>query len=277
MRESARRARARRPDPLRRGARAARHRRRDPLRRGHARGALPRPQRRRALRPRPDRADRAARAHRRAGDARPLSGRRSRPATGSSTGSEDGEITEFLEKPEPDQIDTDEINAGAYVLERSVLDLIPPDRAVSIEREVFPQLVGDGPLRAPARGLLDRHRHARALPGGELGHPRGPGRDRDRRASTTDGVLVGGGRRGRSLRASSGPPALVGAGSRDRRRRRRSSARARARPGCDRRGRDVEGSCCSAIAVGERRDGRAARSSARRASRWSAAAPSAAR
>jgi mannose-1-phosphate guanylyltransferase len=56
--------------------------------------------------------------------------------------SEDGEITEFLEKPEPDQIDTDEINAGAYVLERSVLELIPPDREVSIEREVFPRLVG---------------------------------------------------------------------------------------------------------------------------------------
>jgi mannose-1-phosphate guanylyltransferase len=54
-----------------------------------------------------------------------------------------GEITEFLEKPEPEQIDTDEINAGAYLLERSVLDLIPPDRAVSIEREVFPRLIGE--------------------------------------------------------------------------------------------------------------------------------------
>jgi mannose-1-phosphate guanylyltransferase len=57
---------------------------------------------------------------------------------------EDGEITEFLEKPEPDQIDTDEINAGAYLLERSVLDEIPPDQAVSIEREVFPKLIGNG-------------------------------------------------------------------------------------------------------------------------------------
>jgi mannose-1-phosphate guanylyltransferase len=57
---------------------------------------------------------------------------------------EDGEITEFVEKPEPDQIDTDEINAGAYLLERSVLDHIPPERAVSIEREVFPRLVGEG-------------------------------------------------------------------------------------------------------------------------------------
>src|SRR5918995_443680 len=57
---------------------------------------------------------------------------------------DDGEITEFLEKPDPAQIDTDEINAGAYVLERSVLDLIPPGREVSIERETFQRLVGDG-------------------------------------------------------------------------------------------------------------------------------------
>jgi mannose-1-phosphate guanylyltransferase len=54
------------------------------------------------------------------------------------------EVLGFLEKPEPDQIDTDEISAGAYVLERRVLDLIPPGRAVSIEREVFPRLVGQG-------------------------------------------------------------------------------------------------------------------------------------
>jgi mannose-1-phosphate guanylyltransferase len=57
---------------------------------------------------------------------------------------DDGEITEFLEKPSPEQIDTDEINAGAYLLERSVLERIPPERAVSIEREVFPELIGDG-------------------------------------------------------------------------------------------------------------------------------------
>ena len=57
---------------------------------------------------------------------------------------DDGAITEFLEKPDPSEIDTDEINAGAYFLERSVLDLIPPDVAVSIEREVFPRLVGEG-------------------------------------------------------------------------------------------------------------------------------------
>jgi mannose-1-phosphate guanylyltransferase len=57
---------------------------------------------------------------------------------------EDGVVLGFLEKPEPDQIDTDEISAGAYVVESSVLELIPPRRAVSIEREVFPRLVGHG-------------------------------------------------------------------------------------------------------------------------------------
>ena len=56
----------------------------------------------------------------------------------------DGEITEFIEKPGPGEIDTDEVNAGAYVLEKSVLDLIPDGEEVSIEREVFPKLVGDG-------------------------------------------------------------------------------------------------------------------------------------
>ncbi|MGE4426598.1 MAG: sugar phosphate nucleotidyltransferase [Solirubrobacteraceae bacterium] len=56
----------------------------------------------------------------------------------------DSTVKGFLEKPEPDQIDTDLISAGAYVLERSVLDLIPQGRMVSIEREVWPRLVGDG-------------------------------------------------------------------------------------------------------------------------------------
>jgi mannose-1-phosphate guanylyltransferase len=53
-----------------------------------------------------------------------------------------GQVTEFVEKT--GEAVPGEINAGAYFLERSVLDLIPPDREVSIEREVFPPLVGDG-------------------------------------------------------------------------------------------------------------------------------------
>jgi mannose-1-phosphate guanylyltransferase len=56
----------------------------------------------------------------------------------------DGQVRGFLEKPAADQIDTDLISAGAYVLERSVVDLIEPDRFVSIEREIWPALVGAG-------------------------------------------------------------------------------------------------------------------------------------
>jgi mannose-1-phosphate guanylyltransferase len=62
-----------------------------------------------------------------------------------------GRVLGFLEKPEPAQIDTNLINAGAYVLEAGVLDLIEDGQAVSIERETFPSLVGSG-LFALAQG-----------------------------------------------------------------------------------------------------------------------------
>ena len=57
---------------------------------------------------------------------------------------EDQSVREFVEKPSSDQIDSNLISAGAYVLEREVLDLVAPDRNVSIEREVWPVLIGDG-------------------------------------------------------------------------------------------------------------------------------------
>jgi mannose-1-phosphate guanylyltransferase len=53
-------------------------------------------------------------------------------------------VREFVEKPSADQIDTHNISAGAYVLERSVLDMLEPGQPASIERDVFPRLVGDG-------------------------------------------------------------------------------------------------------------------------------------
>jgi mannose-1-phosphate guanylyltransferase len=65
-------------------------------------------------------------------------------APGALPESVEGDVVEFLEKPDPSQIDTDEISAGAYVLERAVIDSIPPRKMVSIEREVFPHLVGRG-------------------------------------------------------------------------------------------------------------------------------------
>ncbi len=58
---------------------------------------------------------------------------------------EDGSVREFLEKPRPEESDSNLINAGAYVLERSILDdMAPPGTNISIERDVFPRLVGRG-------------------------------------------------------------------------------------------------------------------------------------
>jgi mannose-1-phosphate guanylyltransferase len=73
-------------------------------------------------------------------------------------------VEEFVEKPASDQLDstddawtagraggdrplhtyTNLISAGAYVLERDMLELVPPERNVSIEREVWPRLIGNG-------------------------------------------------------------------------------------------------------------------------------------
>jgi mannose-1-phosphate guanylyltransferase len=57
----------------------------------------------------------------------------------------DGSVREFIEKPGLDELDTNLISAGAYILERDVLDGMPPAGTnVSIERELFPTLVGQG-------------------------------------------------------------------------------------------------------------------------------------
>jgi mannose-1-phosphate guanylyltransferase len=59
------------------------------------------------------------------------------------------QVTAFVEKPAPGTEPTNAINAGTYLLEREVLDLIPAGRAVSIERETFPLIVaGKNPLYA---------------------------------------------------------------------------------------------------------------------------------
>jgi mannose-1-phosphate guanylyltransferase len=52
-----------------------------------------------------------------------------------------GRVTAFLEKTQDPP--TDQINAGCYVFKRSVIESIPDDRPVSVEREVFPQLLAD--------------------------------------------------------------------------------------------------------------------------------------
>jgi mannose-1-phosphate guanylyltransferase len=64
---------------------------------------------------------------------------------------DDRSVRDFVEKPSSDSIDTNLISAGAYVLERDVLEFVPADRSVSIEREVWPQLVGDGLYGFPSQ------------------------------------------------------------------------------------------------------------------------------
>jgi NDP-sugar pyrophosphorylase family protein len=52
-----------------------------------------------------------------------------------------GNILRFLEKPKPDEITCDTINAGIYILEPETFDRIPKDTAWSIERSFFPSLI----------------------------------------------------------------------------------------------------------------------------------------
>jgi mannose-1-phosphate guanylyltransferase len=64
---------------------------------------------------------------------------------------DEGRVEAFLEKsaaPAP----TNRVNAGAYVLEREVIESIPPGRAVSFEREIFPEFVGRGLYGYPQSG-----------------------------------------------------------------------------------------------------------------------------
>jgi NDP-sugar pyrophosphorylase family protein len=62
-----------------------------------------------------------------------------------------GEITCFLEKA---QKGLGLINGGVYMLSGEVLALIPRGRAVSLEREVFPRLIGHGLYGLSFRGYF---------------------------------------------------------------------------------------------------------------------------
>ena len=56
-----------------------------------------------------------------------------------------GRIERFREKPGADEaITTNLINAGVYLLDAALLQRMPPDRPLSIEREFFPALIADG-------------------------------------------------------------------------------------------------------------------------------------
>jgi len=51
-----------------------------------------------------------------------------------------GQILRFVEKPKLEEAPSRLINAGFYVLDQSIFDIIPSGRKISIEREIFPIL-----------------------------------------------------------------------------------------------------------------------------------------
>jgi mannose-1-phosphate guanylyltransferase len=120
-----------------------------------------------------------------------------------------GAVTEFVEKT--GEAVPGEINAGAYFLERSVLDLIAPDREVSIEREVFPVLVGAGLCALRLDGYwMDIGTPERYL---QASWDILEGRVETRVTPTAPGLLIGAGAEVDAA-ATVGPRAVVASGSR---------------------------------------------------------------
>ena len=63
---------------------------------------------------------------------------------------EQGHVKSFVEKPSREEAPSNEISAGTYIFEPSVVNLIEPDVSVSVERVTFPELVSRGSLYALA-------------------------------------------------------------------------------------------------------------------------------
>ncbi|HLG91909.1 MAG TPA: NDP-sugar synthase, partial [Acidimicrobiales bacterium] len=126
---------------------------------------------------------------------------------------ESGAVVEFVEKPAPGRAPSNLVNAGTYVLEPSVLELVEPGRPVSIEREVFPILAERRSLYALASdaywidaGTPSQYLRAnRDLVGGRRPGPPAPGA-----RLAAPGVWVVDGAR---LRGEVAPPSLVGRGA----------------------------------------------------------------
>jgi mannose-1-phosphate guanylyltransferase len=53
-------------------------------------------------------------------------------------------VKRFLEKPKAEEVTTNMINAGTWVVEPEVLQRIPRDTKFSFERDLFPQILADG-------------------------------------------------------------------------------------------------------------------------------------
>lgn len=57
---------------------------------------------------------------------------------------QDGRVRRFVEKPKPEELHRGTINAGIYILEKQILEMIPAGEKKFFEYDVFPQLLETG-------------------------------------------------------------------------------------------------------------------------------------
>jgi NDP-sugar pyrophosphorylase family protein len=55
-----------------------------------------------------------------------------------------GRVSRFVEKPDPKQVSTNLISAGIFVIEPSVLEIIPAGQFCDFGKDVFPKLLAEG-------------------------------------------------------------------------------------------------------------------------------------
>lgn len=123
----------------------------------------------------------------------------------------DRSVKSFVEKPRAEEIETNLISAGAYVIERSVLDgMAPRGTRSSIERDVFPALVGRGLYGYEASGYWmdigtpDRYLQATYdILDGEVSTQAGE------KVAAAGGIAA----EGAEVHGRVHPPALIGSGS----------------------------------------------------------------
>lgn len=66
---------------------------------------------------------------------------------------EEGRIISFVEKPKPEEIKTNLINAGIYILEPEILSYMEKGKRLMFETDIFPKLISKEPIYAfPSRG-----------------------------------------------------------------------------------------------------------------------------
>ena len=66
----------------------------------------------------------------------------------------DNRILQFQEKPEKGTELSNLINAGTYLLEPEIIELIPPNEKISIERDIYPKIAGKDLFGFPFKGYF---------------------------------------------------------------------------------------------------------------------------